>query len=159
MIRSERLQLRPLEQHDLEPWAALLADARATRLLHFPDPHSPEQSADLLDRTIGRADGPIAMYTVSVSATHETAGFVGYTPRTLDWGDELELGWMLLPAFQGKGYATEAARALRPLAPRRVISLIRVENTASQNVARKIGMHRERELTFAGFATTLWADV
>jgi RimJ/RimL family protein N-acetyltransferase len=39
-----------------------------------------------------------------------------------------------------------------------VISLIRVENTASENVARKIGMVYEREITFAGFATNVWAS-
>jgi RimJ/RimL family protein N-acetyltransferase len=155
-IETERLRLRPVEHADLEPWAALLADSSATRLLHFPDPHSREHSAGLLDRTIERADGDVAMYAVLLRATGETVGFVGYAPRTLDWGDELELGWSLLPAFHGRGYATEAARAVRPLVPGRVVSLIRVENRASQNVARRLGMRHERDLTFVGFATGLW---
>jgi RimJ/RimL family protein N-acetyltransferase len=156
-VETERLRLRPVDEGDLEPWASLLADSRVTRLLHFPDPHPREQSADLLDRTIARADGAIAMYAVILGATTgETAGFVGFTPRKLDWGDEVELGWMLLAAFHGQGYATEAAQALRLLVPGRVISLIRVENTASQNVARKVGMHHERDIAFAGFATEVW---
>ncbi len=158
MIETERLNLRPVEKADLEPWATFLADPRATRLLHFPDPHPREQSADLLNRTIQRADGAIAMYAALIRETGDTAGFVGYTPRKFDWGDEIELGWLLLPEFHGNGYATEAARALRPLAPGRVISLIRVENAPSQNVARKLGMRHERDITFAGFATNLWAS-
>ena len=140
----------------MDAWARLLADPAATRLLHFPDPHSRELSAEVLARTIARADGAVAMYTVIVRDTGDTAGFVGYAPRTLEWGDELELGWMLLPQFHGLGYATEAARALRPLVPGRVVSLIRTENAASQNVARKLGMRHEREITFAGFATGVW---
>ncbi len=157
-IETERLDLRPLEAGDLDAWAAFLADPEATRLLHFPEPHSREQSAELLVRTIERAQGPVAMYAARLRETGETAGFVGYSPRTLDGGDELELGWLLLPAFHGRGYATEAARALRQLVQGRVVSLIRVENLASQRVALKLGMRRERELAFAGFATGVWAS-
>ena len=157
-METERLSIRPLERGDLDAWAALLADPEVTRLLHFADPHTHAESDALLDRTIARADGPVAMYTVIVRATGEVAGFVGYAPRTFDWGDELELGWSLFPAHQGRGYATEAARALREIVPGRVIALIRVENDASKNVARKLGMEREREIVWNGFATDLFAS-
>ena len=127
-------------------------------MLHVPDPHSREQSESLLERTIARANGAVAMYAVRLRADGETAGFAGYAPRQLDWGDELELGWMLLPAFHGRGYATEAAAALRTVVPGRVVSLIRVENDASRNVAQKIGMTLEREIEFAGFQTHVFAS-
>lgn len=143
---------------DLDPWAAFLADPQATRLLHFPEPHSREQSESLLERTIARANGDVAMYAVRLREGSETIGFVGYAPRELEWGDEFELGWLLLPAFHGRGYATEAARSVRHLVSGRVVSLIRVENDASQNVARKIGMTREREIEFAGFRTHVFAS-
>jgi RimJ/RimL family protein N-acetyltransferase len=157
MVVTERLDLQPVTAGDLDAWAALLADPEVTRLLHFPDPHTREQSADLLERTIARADGAITEHTVRLRETGEIAGFVGFAARQLDWGDEIELGWTLFPAFQGKGYATEAARALRALVPGRVISLIRVENTASRNVARKLGMTHERDTVWAGFPTQVWA--
>jgi GNAT acetyltransferase-like protein len=47
MVVTERLDLRPVTADDLDAWAALLADPEVTRLLHFPEPHSREQSADL----------------------------------------------------------------------------------------------------------------
>jgi len=59
--------------------------------------------------------------------------------------------------FWGNGYATEAARALRPLVPDRFVSMIRVENEASANVARKLGMTVEREVDYHGFQTQVWA--
>ena len=68
------------------------------------------------------------------------------------------MGWLLLPEFHGNRYATEAARALRPLVQGRVISLIRVENAPSQNVARKLAMRHERDIVFAGFRTNLWVS-
>jgi len=150
--------VHPLAPGDLDAWAAVLADPEVTRLLHFPEPHTRAESEALLERTIARADGAVAMYAVVVRETGETAGFVGFAPRELEWGSEVELGWTLARAHQGRGYATEAARAVRALVPGRVVSLIRVENDASKNVARKLGMHHERELVWNGFATDLFAS-
>jgi len=98
------------------------------------------------------------MYAARLRDHGDTVGFVGYAPRRLEWGDELELGWLLLPQFHGRGLATEAAVAVRRLVPGRVIALIRVENEASKNVARKVGMTLEREIEFAGFRTEVFAS-
>jgi RimJ/RimL family protein N-acetyltransferase len=158
VIETDRLALRPLSSDDLDAWADFLGDAGATRLTHLPGPVDRELAAKLLARWIAKAEGPVAMYAAVVRESGETAGFVGYVPRQLDWGDELELGWLLRRAFHGLGYATEAARALRPLVPGRVISLIRVENEPSKNVARKLGMEVEREVEVAGYATDVFVS-
>jgi len=84
-------------------------------------------------------------------------GFVGFVPRDHPWGQELELGWLIRRQFWGNGYATEAARALKPLVPGRFVSMIRVENVASANVARKLEMSVEREVDYHGFRTQVWA--
>lgn len=158
VVQTERLSLRPVEQGDLDAWAEFLADPAAVRLIHFPEPHDRELAGQLLARTIERANGAKAMYAVIVRETAETVGFVGYSPRELEWGHELELGWLLLPRFHGHGYATEAARVIRSLVPERVISLIRTENLPSINVARKLGMGLEREIEYAGFATHVFVS-
>jgi RimJ/RimL family protein N-acetyltransferase len=158
VLRTERLSLRPLEHGDLDTWAAFLGDPDAIELVHLPEPLDRRLSKLLLSRTIAKADGLKAMYAVGVRETGETAGFVGYSPRELEWGDELELGWLLLPRFHGRGYATEAARRIRTLVPGRVISLIRVENAPSINVARKLGMRLERNIDFAGYATHVYVS-
>jgi len=51
-----------------------------------------------------------------------------------------ELGWTLRPEHRGRGYATEAARAVRDWyeAPR-IVSLIPPDNAPSQAVARRLG--------------------
>ena len=66
------------------------------------------------------------------------------------------LGWLIRRRFWGNGYATEAARALKPLVPGRFVSMIRVENEASANVSRKLGMTVEREVAYQGFRTQVW---
>jgi ribosomal-protein-alanine N-acetyltransferase len=157
-VQTERLELRPLSRDDADSWAALLADERVVRSLHLPKPHSREQAVDLLERTIERARGDVAMYTVHLRDGGAVAGFVGFAPRQLEWGDEVELGWSIFPDHQQRGIATEAARALRELVPGRLIALIRVENEASQNVARKIGMHHERDTEHVGFPTRVYVS-
>jgi RimJ/RimL family protein N-acetyltransferase len=61
-------------------------------------------------------------------------------------GREVEIGWRFLGSARGRGYATEAARAvlehgLGTLALPRIVADIRIENVASRRVAEKIGMH------------------
>lgn len=157
-LETERLLIRPVRRSDVDAWAAFLGDREAIRLLHFPEPHDRGQAEDLLERTIAHADGSVAMHAVTVRDSGETAGFVGFVPRRLEWGAELELGWLLLPSFHGRGYATEAARTIRQVVPGRVISLIRLENEPSINVARKLGMRPERDIEFAGFATHVFVS-
>ena len=54
-----------------------------------------------------------------------------------------ELGWALIRAHWGHGYATEAAAAIREWAHRRsldrLVSLITPDNARSQGVARRLG--------------------
>lgn len=65
-----------------------------------------------------------------------------FAPRTY------EIGWVFHPAYHGKGYASEAARALlcyafEVLNCHRVIATCQPENKASFRVMEKIGMRRE----------------
>jgi len=154
VIETERLTLRPLSRDDVEPWTRFMTDGDARAGLHTPDAVSAEDAAAALDRFVEVA----VMYTLVVRESAETVGFVGFIPRTMDWGDELELGWMLLPAHRGRGYATEAARALRATKDRRIISLIRTDNPASESVARRIGAERERVFEYWGYETGVWVS-
>jgi RimJ/RimL family protein N-acetyltransferase len=155
VIETERLILRPLSREDLDAWTRFMTDADARAGLHTPDAATPEQAEAALERFADVAE----MYTLLVRETGETAGFVGFVPRTMDWGEELELGWMLMPDARGEGYATEAARALRATKPgQRIISLIREDNPASQHVAQRIGATRERVFEYWGYETGVWVS-
>lgn len=61
--------------------------------------------------------------------------------------EHIEIGWHLAKAHWGQGYATEAGQALAThafttLALDHVLAVVEVANTASQAVARRIGMRR-----------------
>jgi len=75
---------------------------------------------------------------------------------------EVEVGYTLGRDFWGRGYATEAAGAVRDYALRelgadRLIALIIHGNTASENVARKLGLAYERDVMLGRREAQLFA--
>lgn len=91
------------------------------------------------------------------------AGFLVWDPAiwmpcALDEHAEVEIGWAISRALWGKGYATEAALALRDWTDRaRLISLIQHGNERSVRVAEKIGERYERDVDVRGVRTRLYA--
>jgi RimJ/RimL family protein N-acetyltransferase len=75
-----------------------------------------------------------------------SATIVGYTG--VDWydfdnGRGLEYGYRLMPPYRGRGYATEASKALLDKAAEffegEIFAIIDPENKPSQNVCEKLG--------------------
>jgi RimJ/RimL family protein N-acetyltransferase len=91
-------------------------------------------------------------YGYWVVEERETGAFVGEVglcnlqrDLTPPLGDLPEIGWVLAPARQGKGYATEAAQAVLswasapPVAAPKIACLVHAGNTPSLRVAEKLG--------------------
>ena len=90
----------------------------------------------------------------------------GWTPST--WADagshaQPELGWALIRAHWGHGYATEAAAAIRDWACQRrsigsLVSLISPGNVRSESVAERLGATPTETVTPAdtGRPTVVW---
>jgi RimJ/RimL family protein N-acetyltransferase len=73
----------------------------------------------------------------------------------------LEMGWVLMPAVHGRGYATEAMQALlgwadAAFAGRRMTCIIDPANLASQRVASRLGFSEASRTTYHGDATILF---
>lgn len=88
---------------------------------------------------------------------------VGFVLLGLEWGDaEPEIGWALDPAHRGRGYATEAAMAVRDhavalLGPGLAVSYIGGDNRASARVAQRLGARRDRAAEAAlGDVAQVW---
>ena len=87
-------------------------------------------------------------YAVEEKATGTLVGRCGFTNQP-GWPG-FELGWTIIPEYQGRGYATEAARMLLQYAftvldQPRVTSLIHPDNAPSRRVAEKLGQRIEGE--------------
>ena len=152
----EGLSYRPISLDDFEPYAEFLGDPECTRYLLFPEPHSREQSRSLLERNVAQHDGRIGMYTLHDGA--ELVGWAGFQRRELTGEMEVELGWLVRKQHWGKGYASEAALALRERGPDRLIHLIHPENAASIAIAKKLGAVHERDTAINGGPVSIYAS-
>ena len=152
VLTTERLILRPLGQQDLAPLTEFYASNRSQ---FVGGPASAEQVWRMLAAEIGHwALRGYGRWGVDITGTGETCGMVGlWNPE--GW-PEPEVGWDLYNGFEGKGYATEAARAVRDhaygtLGWRTLISLINPANAGSQGVARRLGAAYEGGFQHARF--------
>jgi RimJ/RimL family protein N-acetyltransferase len=157
---TERLVVRELTPADLDGLAGVFGDPAV--LWWEPAPFTHEQSREALERTMRRyrEDG-FGAYAVVLRATDELIGVCGLVLRDVE-GERLpELGWDVRSDHWGRGYATEAARAVlahaADLGLRRVYSLISPDNERSRGVARNLGMTVERQVMHAGLVHDLWA--
>lgn len=151
-LATERLTLRQLGQKDLAPMTAFYASPRSQ---FVGGPASAEQVWRMLAAEIGHwALRGYGRWGVDITETGETCGMVGlWNPE--GW-PEPEIGWDLYNGFEGRGYATEAGRAVREYAYATLgwstaISLVNPANTGSQGVARRLRAVHEGAFTHERF--------
>jgi RimJ/RimL family protein N-acetyltransferase len=133
------VRIEPWGRGDLPILEGALLDPAMTE--HIGGPESPERIARRQTRYEQPGSG---QYKIVDETTGEGMGWVGYWDR--EWGGEdvYEVGWAVLPAFQGRGAATagmtqllEVLRAERK--HRYVLAYPSVDNAPSNAICRKTG--------------------
>jgi RimJ/RimL family protein N-acetyltransferase len=148
-IETERLRLRQWRETDFEPFRRLFGDEDLARYMggHGDEAYCWSRLAAFAGNWSLVGHG---FYALEEKAGGAFLGLCGVT-RRFDL-DAPELGWGLLREEQGKGYVTEAARAVRrhvyaDLGWTSLVSCIDAGNTASIRVAERLGATYECELT------------
>ena len=133
----------------LEPWGSddlpllerLMGDPRMTE--HLGGPEKPEKMRERQGRYESLEDGE-RMFKIVDAASGAGVGSVGYW--TKEWRDEQvsEIGWMVVPEFQGRGIAVAATaqaieRAKRDDKHRLMHAFPSVDNAPSNALCRKLG--------------------
>jgi RimJ/RimL family protein N-acetyltransferase len=148
-IRTERLLLRQWRDEDLEPFAALNADAETMR--YFPAPPSREQS-DALAQDARRhiKEEGWGLWAVEVVGGASFIGFVGLARPSFEehFTPAVEVGWRLAREHWGNGYATEAGRAavaygFEELGLEEIVSFTSELNEPSWRVMERLGMRHD----------------
>ena len=161
VLETARLTLRPFREKDVDLLAELMAN---TDFMRFSlGVFSREQTTGFLEKLVDwERRGLPSQFAVIHRGSNRLIGYCGFFHQQVDGRDEIEIGYRLHPDYWGRGLATEAARAVRDHGFRdwklsRVISLIHSENVPSRRVAEKNGMKIEKEITFRGFPTLVYA--
>lgn len=149
VLETQRLLLRRLKMDDVDDLLDIFSDPEAMR--YYPATKNRREAENWVRAALDsyRKNG-FGLWAAILKGSNEFAGQCGLVAQHVDGEEEVEIGYLFLRRFWGRGLATEAARACRDygfeeLGYARLISLIAPANRASRRVAGKIGMSLERE--------------
>ena len=153
-IEPGRLRLRGHRLDDFDASFAMYSDPVVTRFIGGKLSTRQQAWSRLLNYVGHWALLGFGYWVVEEKSTGDFVGEVGFADfkREIEPPiDVAESGWVLAPQMHGKGYATEALRAMLAwgdghLPSRRTVCLIAPENAPSIRVAEKCG-YREILLT------------
>ena len=153
-IKTKRLVLRPWQEEDLEPFSKLNTDARVMEF--FPSILSRQESDQFAKRLAMKLkEQGWGVFAVSVPGISEFIGYIGLAKVSFEahFTPAVEINWRLDYDFWGQGYATEGARAclelgFETLNLTEIVSMTAIQNTRSQRVMEKIGMHNDPKENF-----------
>jgi RimJ/RimL family protein N-acetyltransferase len=144
-MTTERLRLRRSRSEDAERIASYRSDPDVHRFQGW-DRTDPDGIAVEIEEMAGRLPGEPGWVQLSVEdrETGRLVGDVGLSPAAGEPG-VVKLGYTIAPEDQGRGYATEAVRALITYAFDVLgADLVRIyadgDNVASHRVAEKSGL-------------------
>ena len=144
-IRSARLWLVPLAMSDAEEMMGVLSAGALYTFTGGEPPGLDELRARYARQVAGRSPDGSQEWRNWIIRREPGGQAVGYVQATVvDGGRQAEIAWVIGVDWQGRGYATEAARALVAWLDSRGVTTIRAHihpgHAASAAVARRAGL-------------------
>lgn len=153
-IETKRLQLRTFSVDDAPFYMTLVNEPGWIRFI------GQRNLRTIADTETAILKGPVAMYerhgfclfVVERKSDGEPIGICGLIKR--DQLQDVDLGFAFLEAFQGQGYALEAATATMQYAAqavqlKRIVAITSLDNDASIKLLGKLGFIFERTMAYA----------
>ena len=149
ILETERLFLREMTMGDFDSLYAVLADPEIMQ--HYPYSFDEERVRSWIERNMKRyTDDGFGLWAVCLKDTGEMIGDCGLTLQNIEGQMLPEIGYHIRKDQQRKGYAKEAAMAVRDWAfgnteyPA-LYSYCKYTNVGSFKTAESIGMNFEKE--------------
>ncbi len=145
-LETDRLYIRPFIDKDWEPFFSFMRDEKATQYLSFISEQKTYKGAEeLFNMIIDRygKENQIFVLAVVRKSDDQYVGAIGL--MTVKGSTDVEVFYILLPKYWGKGYATEATHRLFAYVysesdVQRIVASIFPANRASERVAERVGM-------------------
>ncbi len=159
VIETERLRLRGHRRDDLPRCVAMWADPLVTRFIGGIPSTEQRTWARLLSYVGHWALMGFGYWVIEERESREFVGEIGFADFKRDGAPLLragpELGFALAPRFHGKGYSTEAVRAVLDwgdtrLTPGKYVCLVDAQNVVSLHVLRKFAFEEMRRDSLNG---------
>jgi RimJ/RimL family protein N-acetyltransferase len=142
------VRIEPWGEGDLPLLEQLMGDPEMTE--HLGGPESPEKIAERQTRYQRAGSG---MFKIVDEATGDAVGSVGYWERSWHGEQVYEIGWSVVPVFQGRGIAgmatAQAIASARSEGKHRYLHAFpSVDNPPSNAICRKLGFTLVEESEF-----------
>lgn len=162
---SERLVVRRFRPSDLESLVAYRSIPQVARFQSWDAPYPRAEGERLINDMMAEhpdTAGEWFQFAVALRSSGELIGECAAKILAED-SRQAEIGYTLAPAHQGRGYATEAVRALlgylfEARGKHRVVACSDPRNAASERVMLRLGMRREGHLVESTWAKGEWTD-
>lgn len=155
--KEDQMQLRNVTPNDVDAYIRMRCDPVMMTDLGGPLP--PNGMEDKVHRDAKEAAADLSWIKMIIPDPHTpavVAGSVTIWSHDTDEGPISEIGWMVLPEFQGRGFGKRATRALLEQARDEnrwevVHAFPATSNAASNGICRSLGFRLlgERNVTFA----------
>lgn len=148
-IETQRLFLREMNMDDFDALYKVLADQEIMK--HYPYTFDDTKVREWIERNMKRyEDFGFGLWAVCLKETGEMIGDCGLTLQNIEGEMLPEIGYHIRADQQKKGYAREAAAAVRDWAFNNtdypaLYSYCKYTNVPSYKTAESIGMHMEKE--------------
>lgn len=164
VVETERVILRPHRLEDFEAYREMWANPEVTRFIGGR-PRTREESWGRFLRHAGSWSMlGYGYWAIEAKAGGGFVGEAGFHDMKRDIEPSIEgvpeAGWVLAPAFQGQGLATEVVRGCHDWAKgrpgfARTVCIINPKNVASLAVAAKLGYRQKARSTYHDEPTIL----
>lgn len=151
VIESERLFLREYKDSDLGDLMKIISDEETMK--HFPKPYDERGARRWIEWSVEHCKKHgFGFWAVILKESGELIGNCGLTLQTIDGECLPEIGYHINKNFWKRGYASEAARAVRDWAfgnteYSTLYSYMTVGNIGSRKVAQANGMSFVKEFS------------
>ena len=164
-LTAPRVALRRSQPGDVKAFVRYRSAAEVARYQSWDAPYPAAAGEDFVREMMTRhpdTAGEWFQFAVALRTTGELIGDCAAGPHDGDVR-QAEIGFTIAPRYQGRGFATEAARCLLGYLfgarhKHRVVAYCDARNTASARVLERLGMRPEGHLRESTWAKGEWTD-